>query len=62
MAHEKGVSIDDVAEKGPSLTFIVYPEALTLMPFSQFFSILFFITLLCLGLDSMFAWVCIFKN
>ena len=56
MAFVKGVNVEDVAEKGPSLAFIVYPEALSLMPYPQLFAFLFFVTLLCLGLDSVFAW------
>ena len=51
MAHVKDVSIDEVATAGPGLAFVVYPEALSIMPLSQFFSALFFLTLLLLGFD-----------
>jgi len=37
---------------GPGLAFITYPEAISHMPASSFFSILFFLMLLALGLGS----------
>jgi SNF family Na+-dependent transporter len=37
---------------GPGLAFITYPEAIAHMPASSFFSILFFLMLLALGLGS----------
>lgn len=52
MAQNMGVEIDEVASEGYSLVFEVYPEALTTLPFARFWSILFFIMLLTLGIDS----------
>ncbi|CAF4127459.1 unnamed protein product [Rotaria socialis] len=40
---------------GPGLAFITYPAALAKMPASPFFSIIFFLMLLALGLGSQFA-------
>lgn len=52
MAKNLGIEIDKVANEGYSLIFEVYPEALTTLPFARFWSILFFIMLLTLGIDS----------
>ncbi|KAJ8043609.1 Sodium- and chloride-dependent GABA transporter ine [Holothuria leucospilota] len=50
-------SIDKVVESGPGLVFIVYPAAFPTMPIPQLWSILFFVMLVCLGIDSEFAMV-----
>lgn len=40
---------------GPGLVFIVYPEAIATMKGSVFWSIIFFLMLITLGLDSTFG-------
>ncbi|XP_063800228.1 sodium- and chloride-dependent glycine transporter 2 [Pseudophryne corroboree] len=55
MANELKVDIDKVADQGPGIAFVVYPEALTRLPLSPFWAIIFFLMLLTLGLDTMFA-------
>uniref|UniRef100_H0W6Y1 Transporter n=1 Tax=Cavia porcellus TaxID=10141 RepID=H0W6Y1_CAVPO len=55
MANERKVNIENVADQGPGIAFVVYPEALTRLPLSPFWAIIFFLMLLTLGLDTMFA-------
>jgi len=57
MAHESGLNVEDVAEKGPGLAFVVYPTAVALMPFAAFWAFAFFFMLVLVGIDSQFVGV-----
>lgn len=52
MANHLGVDVSRVADHGPGLAFVAYPEALTLLPISPVWSLLFFFMLILLGLGT----------
>lgn len=53
MAHEQGVEVSDVAEKGPGLAFIAYPKEVLLLPAPQLWACLFFIMIFLLGISTL---------
>uniref|UniRef100_A0A3B4GU01 Transporter n=1 Tax=Pundamilia nyererei TaxID=303518 RepID=A0A3B4GU01_9CICH len=55
MSQKQGVDIATVAESGPGLVFIVYPQAVTLLPWPQVWSVCFFAMIILLGIDGQFA-------
>jgi len=57
MSASSGIAIDDMSIEGSGLAFVVYPAAIAKLPASPFFALLFFLMLLCLGLDSQFSMV-----
>jgi NSS family neurotransmitter:Na+ symporter len=53
MAKANEVGIDQVIKSGPQLAFVVYPEAISQLPFgNQLFGIMFFLVLIMAGLSS----------
>ena len=52
MAKISNKEISDVADAGPGLVFVVYPDAINLFPFSPVWAVLFFLMILFIGLDS----------
>uniref|UniRef100_A0A8B9K1C4 Transporter n=1 Tax=Astyanax mexicanus TaxID=7994 RepID=A0A8B9K1C4_ASTMX len=57
MSHELDLPMEEIVNSGPGLAFIAYPKALSLLPGPQFWSFLFFLMILFLGLDSQFVCV-----
>eukprot|EP00091_Calanus_sinicus_P007633 TRINITY_DN18783_c0_g1_i1.p1 TRINITY_DN18783_c0_g1~~TRINITY_DN18783_c0_g1_i1.p1 ORF type:complete len:185 (-),score=42.12 TRINITY_DN18783_c0_g1_i1:696-1250(-) len=57
LAHEQGKNVEDVVADGPGLVFVVFPHALSQMPYPQVWSVIFFGLVICLGIDSQFATV-----
>ncbi|MFZ2146537.1 MAG: sodium-dependent transporter [Sedimentisphaerales bacterium] len=49
------VAVEQVAETGPSLAFVAFPYALAQLPYSAWFSFVFFFALVTLGIDSAFS-------
>jgi neurotransmitter:Na+ symporter, NSS family len=55
-ALAQGKAITEVVAAGPTLAFVAFPDALATLPFGQnIFSILFFITIFTLAVDTIFA-------
>lgn len=58
LAFKTGKPVASVVSSGPGLAFITYPTILSNMPFARVaFSIIFFVMLLTLGIDSAFSLV-----
>ncbi|XP_033761591.1 sodium-dependent proline transporter-like [Pecten maximus] len=57
LAHEAGLSVDEVAESGPGLVFIVYPEVLQRLPLPHLWAVIFFFMLFTVGIDTQIAFI-----
>ncbi|XP_074640603.1 sodium-dependent serotonin transporter-like [Tubulanus polymorphus] len=55
MAYSQHKTVESVAEDGPGLVFVAYPEAIATLNLSSFWAIIFFLMLITLGLDSTFG-------
>uniref|UniRef100_H2YFR1 Transporter n=1 Tax=Ciona savignyi TaxID=51511 RepID=H2YFR1_CIOSA len=55
LATKLNTTMAAVASSGPGFVFIAYPQSISLLPFPQVWSFLFFLTLLLLGFDSQFV-------
>lgn len=52
-----GIEIKDMPISGMELTFIAYPAIISSMPFPQFWSVIFFLMLVSIGLGTEYAFV-----
>lgn len=57
MSYTENIEISKVAQSGPGLAFIAFPEVVVRLPFASFWAILFFLMLIILGTDSQFCTV-----
>ena len=55
MAHEMNAEVKDVVTQGAGLAFVAYPEAVSRMPVSRLWAILFFTMLCTLGFGTQFT-------
>ena len=55
MAKQSNVPLDQVVRSGITLTFVSFPAAISQMPGSSVWSIVFFFMVLILGLDTQFT-------
>uniref|UniRef100_A0A672QDX3 Transporter n=1 Tax=Sinocyclocheilus grahami TaxID=75366 RepID=A0A672QDX3_SINGR len=63
MAEMRQQGVETVAkDAGPSLLFIIYAEAIANMPAATFFSIIFFLMIIMLGLDSTVSLSCFLET
>uniref|UniRef100_A0A3B4A5F9 Transporter n=1 Tax=Periophthalmus magnuspinnatus TaxID=409849 RepID=A0A3B4A5F9_9GOBI len=57
MAYELQVPVEEVTASGVGLAFMAYPKALSMLPGSSLWAVLFFLMIIFLGLDSQFVCV-----
>lgn len=56
MANQLSIPISQVVQSGTGLAFVAYPEALSRMPWSWFWAMLFFMMIWILGLSTQFGY------
>ena len=58
MAVNQNMNLESIVQSGPTLAFVTIPTALALLPFgAKLFSALFFVSILTLAIDSLFAMI-----
>ncbi|XP_063718053.1 sodium- and chloride-dependent glycine transporter 2-like isoform X2 [Symsagittifera roscoffensis] len=57
MAHEQGTTVGRAIENSPGLAFVTYPTIVNEIKFPQVWAVLFFVMLIVLGADTLFALV-----
>ncbi|KAI3382564.1 hypothetical protein SNEBB_003714 [Seison nebaliae] len=55
MAYVKETNVENVTKQGPELVYVAYPQAIALMNGSTFWSLVFFLMVITLGVDSTFG-------
>jgi SNF family Na+-dependent transporter len=55
LAHILQIPLESLELSGAELCFIVFPMALNLLPWANLWAIIFFVMMLLLGIDTMFA-------
>ena len=54
-AKMMGVEFEDLSLSGLELSFNVFPKALSTLPLPNLWVFLFYLTMVCLGIDSLFG-------
>lgn len=55
VSHTLGISIDEMEIEGIELAFVAYPAMLSMLPGSNIWAVIFFVMLIIIGIDSIFA-------
>ena len=55
LSHQLSIPIEHLPISGSDLAFVTYPAALDLLPFPNFWAIIFFLMLVTLGIDTQFT-------
>ncbi|KRW98849.1 hypothetical protein PPERSA_04782 [Pseudocohnilembus persalinus] len=57
MAKQSNLTISELPLAGPDLTFIAYPAVITMMPFQNFWAVIFYLVMIFLGIDTQFGFI-----